>query len=100
MGYNVSDLYFAVLCSGTQITCVVQPGAKILSENKNRKAFYIFNDSPAAGYIKLGASGSSADFTFMMPGYSYYESYVPCPTSQIWGCWTSGTGSVQVTEVE
>lgn len=68
--------------------------------NASRKALYVFNDSTAILYVKLGATASTSSYTVQVPAGGYWEMPTrPTYTGVVDGIWASANGSALVTEV-
>lgn len=72
---------------------------QILTNNNLRHGVSIYNQSVAPLYLKLGATASTASYTLMMVGSSYYELPKPVYTGLITGIWNSANGFALVTEL-
>lgn len=92
------DYFLATAVATGSVSAASVPGVSVMRQNLNRKFFSIFNDSPSAAYVKFGPSGTLQDFCFQLPAYAYYESPIPCVSSEVWGCWQTATGSVKFSE--
>lgn len=95
----LSDRFLFVSVTGTSVPAAASPGVQLAGADPGRKSFSVFNDSPAVLYLKVGTSGSTFDYTVQVPSLGLYESQVPCPTTPLWGVWTSATGSAKVCSV-
>lgn len=71
----------------------------ILASNTLRKGGYIFNDSTAICYVKLGASASITSYTLQIASKGYYELPPPVYNGAISAIWAAVNGSVLVTEI-
>lgn len=71
----------------------------VLAANTARRGAYVFNDSTAVLYLKLGATASTTSHTVQVPAYGLYELPLPVYTGVIDGLWATATGSARVTEV-
>lgn len=71
----------------------------LLSSASGRKGAYIFNDSTAILYVKLGTTASSTSYTVQIAAGGYYELPHPCYTGRIDGIWASANGNARVTEL-
>lgn len=70
----------------------------LLAANQGRRGAYIYNDSTAVLYVKLGATASTSSFTVQMAsetGWQVPDNY----TGIIDGIWASANGSAMVTEI-
>ncbi len=89
--------------STSVVTSVAQSTSTItiLSANPTRKGAIVFNNTTSGFlYVKLGASGTSVDFSYKMPPGGALELPFPAYTGVITGVWsTSGSGTAQVTEL-
>lgn len=74
--------------------------ATLAAANTNREGLYIFNDSTATIYVKLGTSASTTDYTFVMYENGYYEMPLPVYTGAVTAVWASATGQARITELE
>lgn len=70
----------------------------LASANTNRVALSIYNASINPLFMKLGASASTASYTLMMVGSSFYELPRPIYSGIITGIWQSANGSALVSE--
>lgn len=70
----------------------------ILASNTLRKGGYIFNDSTAICYVKLGAAASITSHTVQIASKGFYELPSPVYNGVINAIWGSVNGSVLVTE--
>lgn len=71
----------------------------LLASNASRLGAYVFNDSSAALYVKLGATASTSSFTVKVAAGGYLELPHPCYTGILDGIWDSSTGNARITEV-
>jgi hypothetical protein len=71
----------------------------LLGSNAARIGAYLFNDSSAALYVKMGATASATSFTVKVAAGGYFELPHPCYTGILDGLWDSATGAARVTEV-
>lgn len=65
--------------------------------NQNRRGLAIYNGASAVLNVKLGATASATSFAVVLAVGGYYE--VPGNYSGIVDGWTTGTGPVNVTEI-
>lgn len=78
----------------------------LVTANSRRKALYVYNDSTAALYLKLGTAASTTSFTVKIETGGFYElPTMDAPNSHIYegvvtGIWASATGAARITEVE
>ena len=77
-----SDLYYIDSVTSGSVAATAGSGIRLLPGDVNRKAFYIFNDSPATLFVKIGTSGSTQDYTFQLPPLSLYESTRRCSATR------------------
>ena len=82
----------------TPVSGVSANAFTLLAENRGRNYFMIWNPTAVVLYVKLGASASSADYTFPIAAGAGYESGAACYTGLITGRLASSTGTIQVTE--
>jgi hypothetical protein len=71
---------------------------QLLAANSARKGAYVFNDSTALLYIKLGVGATTTSFSFeLQPGFGWRldDPY----QGEIDGVWASATGNARVTEL-
>lgn len=72
----------------------------LAAENMNRMALYLYNDTAAACYVKLGSGASNTDFTYKLTVGSFWVLPQPTYTGIVTGYWVSGgTANVFVTEL-
>jgi len=74
--------------------------ATLLSANSNRKAAIFYNDSSKNAYVKFGATASTTSFTIVLTSGSSYELPLPIYVGRIDVILSSGSGNMQVTEIE
>lgn len=67
--------------------------------NTDRRGLYVFNDSTANLYLKLGATASISSFTVKVPAASLYELPAPFYRGVVDGIWDAANGSARVTEI-
>jgi hypothetical protein len=74
-------------------------GTALQAANTSRVGLYIFNDSTAILYVKLGTGASPTDWTIKLPAGGFYELPVPYYRGAVSGVWASANGFARVTEV-
>src|SRR4051812_10099517 len=100
MAKQFSDVYFAFGVVTSSIPSAAAPGVQLLPVNPERKAFYVFNDSPNVLFVKIGPAGTTNDYSFQIPALGLYESpNFPVPTGSIWGTWGAASGSARLTDI-
>lgn len=82
----------AVTCSTTNTT--------LLSENTNRKMAIFYNRAGRDIYIKFGTTASTTSFTVVVQDNAYYELPLPVYTGRIDAVTSTGSGVMQITEIE
>lgn len=72
----------------------------ILASNANRRMAILVNDSDKVAYVKLGATASTASFSYRVAPLQTLELPVPVYTGAIDAIWDTGpTGAMRVTEI-
>lgn len=71
----------------------------LVSANPLRLGLYLYNDSNAMQYVKLGTTASITDFTVRLTPRMFYELSIPIYLGQIDVISSSAVGAIQVTEL-
>lgn len=76
----------------------------LLAANASRKGAIIYNDSPSLLYVKLGATASTTDFSYLLNGNAGgIGGYLEVPygyTGKIDGIWSAdASGAARITEL-
>lgn len=71
----------------------------LVADNADRIALYLYNDSTATQYVKLGTTASSTDFSIRLTPHMTYEMPIPIYVGQIDVISSSTNGAIQVTEL-
>ena len=66
--------------------------------NTARKGLWVFNDSTAALFIKLGATASATSFNVKVAAGALWECPPPVYTGRVDGIWSAVNGNAYVTE--
>lgn len=69
----------------------------LLSADKRRVSFYIYNDSTQVLYIKFGATASTSSYTHQIPANTGWTPPYPY-NGQVDGIWASANGNARITE--
>jgi hypothetical protein len=83
----------------TAITSTVTNGTTLQATNTARAGLYIFNDSTAVLYVKLGTGATPTDWTIRIAAGGFYELPVPYYRGAVSGVWASANGFARVTEI-
>jgi hypothetical protein len=71
----------------------------LLASNINRIHAFLFNDSNAVAYVKLGATASTSSYTLQLAKNAFYELPEPAYTGIIDCIWGSAAGNMRITEI-
>jgi hypothetical protein len=71
----------------------------LAAANASRRGLYVYNDSTANLYLKLGATASTSSFTVKIPAGGLYELPVPFYRGQVDGIWDAANGNARITEL-
>ena len=87
--------------SASAVTSVAGSATSVtlLASNINRIHAFLFNDSNAVAYVKLGATASTSSYTIQLAKNSFYELPEPAYTGIIDCIWGSATGNMRITEI-
>lgn len=72
---------------------------QLVAANPNRIALYLYNDSTATQYVKIGTTASLTDFSIRLTPHMTYEMPIPIYVGQIDVISSSNNGAIQVTEL-
>lgn len=85
--------------SSTSNVTAATSNTTVAASNANRLALFVYNDSSAIMYLKLGATASTTSYTVQVPASTLYELPQPAYTGIIDAVWASATGNARVTEL-
>jgi hypothetical protein len=83
----------------TAVTSTTTNGTTLQAANTSRVGLYIFNDSTAILYVKLGTGATPTDWTIRIAAGGFYELPVPYYRGAVSGVWATANGFARVTEV-
>jgi hypothetical protein len=83
----------------TAVTSTTTNGTTLQAANTSRVGLYIFNDSTAILYVKLGTGATPTDWTIRLAAGGFYELPTPYYRGAVSGVWATANGFARVTEV-
>lgn len=97
MSQSTSDTYFAY---GWVTGSVAANSASVTirTQEPDRKALSLYNDSPQVAFVNFGPYANSVAFVVRMAADSYYPLEKPCVTGSVCACWGVATGSMKFCE--
>jgi hypothetical protein len=74
-------------------------GTTLQAANASRAGLYIYNDSTAILYVKLGTGATPTDWSLKVKPDGFYELPPPYYRGAVSGVWAAANGFARVTEV-